>query len=202
MKFARAAVIAALLIVPVAAFAASGPIEGLIDGFLKCADNPDSSARVACYDGLIPSFRAAKAAPPPAPPIAVAPPAAPPPDKGAWYDPFNVFGTNPSQQVRPEQFGAEHLTPPKPAPGQPEAPPAPEPLDSITAKVSEYSFTPTGKFFVILDNGQIWQQLSNDVTPAHFQKGENVVTIKRGTLGSYNMLLNDSVARFKVKRLK
>jgi hypothetical protein len=176
----------------------------------KCAAVADNMARLACYDALNPAVKAAQAEPPPPPPPAavVAPPpagAAPPADQSAWYDPFHVFGTSPSQQVRPEQFGAENLAPPPPPPGQPPAaaPAEPQPLDSISASVSEYSLNPFGKFLVILDNGQVWRQLDSDGGNARFSRSnKNTVTITRGLLGSYNLTVNDSSAMFKVKRLK
>ncbi|HEX4301285.1 MAG TPA: hypothetical protein VHZ78_00730 [Rhizomicrobium sp.] len=218
MKLAKLAAAAAFILVPIAAQA--GPRDDLADGMAKCVAIADNAARLTCYDALGPTVHAAVAAPPAAaPPMAVAsappaatPPAATPPvpppaqtaDNSAWYDPFHVFGTAPRQQVRPEQFGAENLAPPPPPPGQPaNAPAEPVALDSITSTVATYSFTPFGKFLVILDNGQIWQQAQNDVTPAHFSRSsKNTVTIKRGMMGGYNMLVNDSSATFKVTRLK
>ncbi len=52
----------------------------------------------------------------------------------------------------------------------------------------DYSFNPYDKFLVVLDNGQIWQQLESDSgIKAPFHKGEkNTVTISRGFIGSYN----------------
>ena len=200
----------ALALSPLAAQA--GPRDDLIAGMAKCAAVADNTARLSCYDALNPALKAAQAEPPPpvavaAPPVqAAAAPAAvaPPPDQTAWYDPFHVFGTSPRQQVRPEQFGAENLAPPPPPPGQPAAAPAEPPaLDSITATVAEYTMSPFGKFLVILDNGQIWQQLQNDVDQAHFSKsGKNTVRIDRGPMGGYNMFVNDSSKLFKDKRLK
>ncbi len=218
MKLAKLAAAAAFVSIPLAAQA--GPRDDLAEGMAKCVAIADNAARLTCYDALGPTVHAAVAAPPAvAPPVAVAsapPPVAPPAtapvtpppaqsaDNGAWYDPFHVFGTSPRQQVRPEQFGAENLTAPAPPPGQAAPAPAePVALDSITSTVSTYSFTPFGKFIVFLDNGQVWQQLQNDVTPAHFSRSsKNTVVIKRGMMGGYNMLINDSSAVFKVTRLK
>lgn len=211
MKRISFVALVALALSPIAAHA--GPRDDLVAGMAKCAGVADNAARLSCYDALNPALKAAQAEPAAAavsaPPVqsAMAPAAAPvagapPPDKSAWYDPFHVFGTSPRQQVRPEQFGAEDLAPPPPPPGQP-APAEPQALDSITATVAEYTFSPFGKFLVILDNGQIWQQLQNDTGLAHFSKGhKNTVTIDRGVMGSYNLLINDSSATFKVKRLK
>ncbi|HXC55040.1 MAG TPA: hypothetical protein VNU97_07080 [Rhizomicrobium sp.] len=201
MKIVRATALAALMLLPSAAGA--GPRDDLIDGMAKCAAVADNGARLACYDALNPQLKAAQAEPvpppaPPAPPPAVA-------DNRPWYDPGRIFGVSPGEQTTPQQFGGENLAAPPPPPGTPAAPqnaPPPE-LDSITVGVTDYSFNPYQKFLVILDNGQIWQQLESDSGIAHFDKhGKNTVTISRGFIGSYNLEVNDGSAIFKVKRLK
>lgn len=202
MNTARAAAMAVLLLVPAAA--AASPADDLIGGMAKCAAIADNAARLGCYDALNPQLKAAEAAPP-APPVVAAPPPAAAPDERAWYDPSRYFGVNPTQQRTPAQFGSESLTAPPPPPGAPATPEntPPPALDSITSGVSEYSFTPYGKFIVILADGQIWQQLQSDSGTAHFAKsGPNSVTISRGTLGSYVLAIGDSMITFKVKRLK
>ena len=203
MNIARVAAIAAMVLVP--ALASAGPRDELIDGMAKCSAVADNAARLACYDALNPTVKAAQAEPPAAAPPPGTTPPAQTADNTPWYDPFHVFGTSPRQQVRPEQFGGENLAPPPPPPGTPAAaiPQEPQALDSITAVVADYSFNPYDKFLVILDNGQIWQQLEADSGKARFMKGEkNSVTISRGALGSYNLVVNDSSLLFKVKRLK
>jgi hypothetical protein len=202
MNIARAALICAIVAAPV--LAAAGPRDELIAGMAKCAAVADATARLACYDALNPVVKAAQAEPPPA---AAAPPAATETvDNRPWYSVDRIFGVAPRDQHTAEQFGGEDLAPPTPPPGTPAtaantAPPPP--LDSIGAGVSEYSFTVYSKFIVILDNGQIWQQLQSDDGLAHFMKsGKNTVTITRGALGSYNMVINDASMIFKVKRLK
>ncbi len=200
MKFVRFVALAAIVMAPVAAGA--GPREDLIEGMAKCAAVADNAARLACYDALNPTLKAAQSTPVPPPPPAAAPPA----DNRAWYDPGRIFGTSPSQQVRPEQFGAEALTaptPPPPKPGEPAPPSPPAPIDSITAVVTDYSFNPFGKFVVFLDNGQIWQQLQGESDLAKFPKHDKItVVISRGGLGSYDLTINDQSKFFKVRRIK
>jgi hypothetical protein len=196
MKFSKAAILAAIVILP--SIAVAGPNEDLVSGMAKCAVVTDNSARLACYDGLTPLLKAAQTQP--------APPPGETADNRAWYDPSRIFGTSPSAQTRPEQFGSENLTPPAPPPpkpGEPVPPPAPEALDSITAKVSDFALNPFGRFVVFLDNGQVWQQIPGDDDRAHFRKGRNeTVVISRGMLGSYNLVVNDSGPAFKVRRIK
>ena len=199
MNIARVAAFAAILIIPCAAGA--GPRDDLVDGMAKCGALADNAARLACYDALNPTVKAAQSEPPP--PVAVAAP--PPEDSRAWYDPSRIFGVSPRQQTKPEQFGGEALDVPPPPPGTPATPQntPPPALDSITAGVTDYSFNPYDKFLVILDNGQIWQQIQSDTGKATFDKhGKNTVTISRGFIGSYNLVVNDSSLLFKVRRLK
>ena len=205
MNVARAVLIAAFAAAPCAAQADAR--QDLIDGMAKCSAIAEGTARLTCYDALNPTLKAAQSAPlpvaaatPPSAPAATA--AAPPANNPPWYD---IFGVSPSHQVTPEQFGGEALQAPPPPPGTPRTaantpPPA---LDSITATVTDYSFNPYEKFVVFLDNGQIWKQLESDSGKARFLKGEkNTVTISRGFVGSYNLVVNDSNMEFKVTRVK
>lgn len=190
MNLSRIACIAAIIAVPVAAFA--GPQEDLIEGMAKCAVIGENSARLACYDALAPQLKAARTAPPG--------------ESRPWYDPGRIFGTSPSAQTTPEQFGAENLAPPAPPPprpGEPVPPTPPQPLDSIAAKVTDYAYNPLGRVVIFLENGQVWQQLEGDTDRVHFKKGEvNTVVISRGMLGSYNLRVNDTGLAIKVRRLK
>ena len=216
MNFYRLAAAAAVLLAPV--MAQADPRQDIVDGMAKCAVIADSIDRLSCYDALYPAVRAAQreapsvAATPGAPPSSVAatpaPAAAAPAavaDDRPWYDPRRVFGVPPQAQTTPQQFGGENLAPPPPPPGTPrtaENTPPPS-LDSITAGVTDYSFNPYDKFLVVLDNGQIWQQLESDSGKAAFHRSaKNTVTISRGFMESYNLQVNDGSAIFKVRRLK
>ena len=61
-----------------------------------------------------------------------------------------------------------------------------------------------GKFILFLDNGQVWQQIEGDADRANFHKDpkDNKVTIERGLIGSYNLMVNDSTRTYKVERIK
>jgi hypothetical protein len=128
-------------------------------------------------------------------------------EQQSWFG-FNwgsVFGTSPDKQTTPKQFGSDQLPAPA-APVTPEAgaPPPPEVVDSISGTLTDYSFTPFGRFIVFLDNGQVWRQIQADTETAHFSRsaGDNTVTIERGAIGSYNLRINDSKKIFKVTRVK
>ncbi len=70
--------------------------------------------------------------------------------------------------------------------------------------MTDYSYTPFGKFIVFLDNGQVWRQQDGDSDRAHFSGDprDNKVLISRGAFGSYNLQLNDAHHQFKVVRVK
>ena len=190
-----------------------------------CSGLTDAQARLACYDQLAAKLKAGEAVAPqayaPAAPMPVPvaqAPAAPAqtaaqsfgqatPDstkeKSSWYNPGSWFGGgNDTPHVTtgtPAEFGAEALPPAKPAPGMP----ATEPLDHITATVTSVTFNGTGRFRVALDNGQMWKQIEGDTGVARFSRtGHDSVTISRGALGSYNLVIGSHNATFKVTRIQ
>ncbi len=191
-----AVVAAAFLALPMAAQA--GADNDVLRAMDRCAGVAEEHARLACYDQLAPQVKAALAEAPAA--QASNPPTVE--EQKSWFgfDLGNIFGSAPSQQKTPQQFGSENLPPPPPASG---APPPPEPIDSITAAVTDYAISPFGKFVVFLDNGQVWKEVEGDTEQASFKKsGGNTVVISRGFIGSYNLQVNDSKKLYKVKRVK
>jgi hypothetical protein len=140
------------------------------------------------------------AAPAPAPTQTAAQPQK---QEGAWYDVGGWFGGTtpkpPQQQTTAADFGSENLPAPPAAPGM--APP--EPLEEITAEVTDVAINFYGRFIVTLDNGQMWRQTDSDTERARFSKsGKNKVVISRGLLGSYNLVIEGRTAMFKVKRIR
>jgi hypothetical protein len=211
MNLRSTAVSAALLSV---AFAIPAVADDMPAALQQCAAVSNDGARLACYDQLAAQAKTVA----PAPAMAAAPsaqqPAGQPPvqtaqtpspkDQESWFglDLGSWFGGNtpPAAQTTPQQFGSEYIAPPPPKPN--EAAP-PRPLDSITAKIADVAFNPFGRFTVFLDNGQIWQQMQGDTDQARFPKKQtNEVTISRGMLGSYNLVVNDKPHVYKVKRIK
>lgn len=181
--------LAALAVLLIASFPARAA-DDLTAAIGKCAALTDDTVRLACYD---------KAA---GRPTTVAAAPATKEQQESWFgiaDWFSSDKASPSQQTTPQQFGSENLPPPPAAPG---ASPN-EPLDHITATVSDFAYNPFGRFTVFLENGQIWQQLQADTDRANFDKhAKNQVTISRGLIGSYNLSIGDHAAIFKVKRIK
>jgi hypothetical protein len=187
--------------------ASAGANDDAMAAIGKCAALNDNTARLVCYDkiaGRPTTIETALPVPQAAAPAQTAA-AAPASQKEeeSWFGIADWFGSDkasPALQATPQQFGSENIPPPPVAPGT--QPPA-EPLDHITATVSDFAYNPYGHFVVFLDNGQIWQQLQADTGQARFSKNtKNEVTISRGLLGSYNLVIGDHRALYKVKRVK
>jgi hypothetical protein len=177
---------------------AAPPVQDLLEAMGRCAAIADDHARLACYDAVSPRVKDALATPPSALP-ANRPPTTE--EQRSWFgfDLGNLFGASPAQQTTPQQFGSDRL--PEVHAKEDAAAAA---VDSITAGVTEVSYTPFGKFIVFLDNGQVWRQIEGDSDHATFRRPAKVnkVTIDRGLIGSYNLMINDSAKTFKVTRVK
>lgn len=102
------------------------------------------------------------------------------------------FGTAPTQPMAPQP------------PPQAASRPLPAPTDGkLIAAVARYNLSARGHFTVVLDNGEIWQQMDSDDGVAQFrQRGRNVVQISKGFWGSYDLRLNAANTVFKVTRIK
>jgi hypothetical protein len=196
MKQAIAVFTLVFLVAPAASAETSS--QDVLEALGKCASVADDHARLACYDALSPRVKDALAAPPAVLPGNRAPSVE---EQKSWFG-FNLsglFGASPEQQTTPQQFGSDRL--PETHAKEDAAAQA---VDSITAGVTDYAYTPFGKFIVFLDNGQVWRQLEGDADHALFRKAakDNKVTINRGLIGSYNLMINDSDKVFKVTRVK
>lgn len=203
MNLRTMAVTTAGLLAVFSTTALAAPRDDVLAAMGKCAALTDDKARLDCYDSVAPRLRDALNAPPETishPPTKE--------EQQSWFG-FNLgslFGTSPAQQTTPQQFGSDQVpAPAAPAAGAaPDSAPMPEQIESITAKLTEYSFNPFGKFIIFLDNGQVWRQLQGDSGKAHFDQPaeSNTVTIERGGIGSYNLLINHSNKVYKVTRVK
>jgi hypothetical protein len=169
---------------------------------------PPAQQMVPAYTpppGYAPAARAP--APPvaaPAPAPAYVPPAAQAPkqEDSAWYDPTGWFGSDEKAAApgNPANFGAERIPEGQAVAGEP---PKPRPVNNVTASVTAVSYSANGRFIVTLDNGQVWRQIDGDSTVARFENNKHyIVTISRGLIGSYNLVIKGQTALFKVKRVK
>ena len=178
---------------------AASPRDDVLSGLQRCAGVTDDKARLACYDALVRPAQEAMARPP-EPGEASHPPTKE--EQKSWFgfDVSGLFGSSPEEQKTPQQFGAENMPSTRQKVEQAE-----QEVDSITAGVTDYAFTPFGKFIVFLDNGQVWRQIqgdSGDKPLFHRNAKDNKVTIERGLIGSYNLMVNDSTRTYKVERVK
>ncbi|SRR5579885_3024842 len=176
--------------------AQAGPRDDVLEAMGRCAALADNTARLACYDALAPQLKTALSTPPATldhPPTQQ--------EQESWFgfDIGDLFGTSQRTQTTPQQFGSDRLPQTQAA-----IETAQQQVDSISAGVTDYSFTPFGKFIVFLDNGQVWRQIEGDSEHAHFARDpkNNHVTISRGFMGSYNLTINDSSKVYKVTRVK
>jgi hypothetical protein len=172
------------------------PREDLLQAINKCAAITDDKARLGCYDAIAPHLHDVVNVPPP---VMTTPPTKE--EEKSWFgfNLGNLFGSSAPAQTTPQQFGQETT-----APVQQKVESAEQEVNSIAAKVTEYSFTLDKKFIVFLDNGQVWRQQQGDTGEAHFHRAatDNTVTIERGVFGSYDLMINDGNASFKVMRVK
>jgi hypothetical protein len=177
--------------------ALAGPRDDVIAAMGKCTTISDDRARLACYDGLTPWLEEALGTPS----DALQGNRAPTEDEQKSWFGFNLgslSGASPKQQTTLQKFGSDKL------PETQAQADAAETIDSISAGISDYAFTPFGRFIVFLDNGQVWRQEEGDSDRAYFYKSpkDNTVTIGRGAFGSYNLKINDSNKIYKVTRVK
>lgn len=95
----------------------------------------------------------------------------------------------------PTDFGSENL--PESASNEP------RPLDHITAKVASVSYNYFRRFTVTLDNGQVWRQAESDTKVARFgDDGGEAVTISRGFLDAFSLVIDGRRGTYQVKRIK
>jgi hypothetical protein len=195
--------IAAAVVLTAAASAA-----GLEDDIARCAVQSGDAARLACYDAIAAHLKsvpvaAVAAQPAPAPAAQPAPATPIAPVAAAPVAPAPVAAAAPAAKppaatTAQAEFGAENLTETaREAAGQP------APLDEIKSGVTEVYLTLKGRFIVTLANGQIWRQIDSDTGRPRFNKnGGDTVTISRGMIGGYNLVVDGRTGLFKVARIK
>jgi hypothetical protein len=154
--------------------------QDVLADMVKCADITDSAERLKCFDAAVP--RAKNALTPPTPQA----------KEKSWLDWFG-FARPPAPVTKPEDFGKP---PPEPAPGQE--------ITEIRATVLEFGRTRRYRALFVLDNGQVWRQLDGDTAEVRDPPLDAVlkVTIERGALGSYNLIIDGKNEIIKVSRIK
>src|SRR5579871_3678019 len=112
--------------------------QDVLEAVGRCAAIADNAARLACYDALAPHVKDALAAPPGTLPGNRAPTTE---EQRSWFgfDLSGLFGSAPANQTTPQAFGSDRL-----AATQEKEQTAAAEVDSITAGVSEVTYTPFG----------------------------------------------------------
>jgi hypothetical protein len=74
----------------------------------------------------------------------------------------------------------------------------------LVSRVVELRVNPHGDITAVLENGQVWRQLSGDDTVIRLPKKDKVFTasIKRGPLGNYMMTIAELKRTIRVRRIK
>jgi hypothetical protein len=176
--------IAVLFMVGVGGAAGAAAPETLAADVGNCAVLTDSKIRLACYDGLAAQLKAASA------------PAAQT-GKGDWYNPVSWFGKDapPSAGGTAADFGTESIA-------KPEAPVKAAEISRIAATIAKIDYSTIGRFIVTLDNGQVWRQIEGDSTRLRSSAFGAKITISRGLFGTFNLVIDDSKALYKVMRVQ
>lgn len=75
-------------------------------------------------------------------------------------------------------------------------------VDAITVKVAEFSYTADRKLILVLENGQVWRQMQGEELHLKAKpETPHTVRISRGTLGSFDLKINESNRVVKVRRI-
>ena len=142
----------------------------------QCRGIVDPMQRLACYDlATAPAATVARPAPAPTP---IPTPARP----------------ESTSLPQPDQFGLDQRQ--LVQSGRSETAPA---LKSISGLISHVENRPDGGFVVTLDNGQVWEQAEPDAFA--LPHPGNRVTVRRGTLGSFQLVTAHHVAT-RVRRVR
>lgn len=165
---------------------------------LACQTVKGSKARLACFEAKLPALREAF---PEA--VALAAERADAARLSAAEQAKEDFGlsgsakTEASNEFEKAAFGASDL----PTNMRDEDD---EEVKSVASVAVEVGKNNAGKIFVILENGQVWRQVSGDrSTPYIPSKSEGLpVIISKGIMGAYFVKVGKAKAAFKAERIK
>jgi hypothetical protein len=175
-KVLLAAVIT-LLYSPRGILAGDAPAKNALAQMQACASENDDARRLACYDN---QFRQLHR-----PGLLSGFPAEP--------------GLTPAAPVQPSPAPESFGMTPELARQEQGAPSAPRPPDKLQGSVVSVVYKVRGEAVIRLDNGQSWEETEVD-SPLELKPGD-VVTIKRGTLGSFWLSSSRAFGR-RVRRVR
>ena len=152
--------------------------QNLMPDLLECKNLTDDSKRLKCFDGLMSDF-----------------------DSNAVMAEMAAPVIPPVPVLTPEErFGAEDL-----ATTQKEVRKERNKVKALTASVIDVAKNKRGKYIVILENGQVWRQITADSSKLRIASSGAAgmsATIKKKSLGAHILLLNKDKRSIRVERIK
>lgn len=167
-----------------AAFAQSGQ-NAAADAAISCLDIESAEERLACLESAAKELKATRVRRETAEESAAAEAAVAP-----------VIAADGASEE--DLFGAEALASTKQAIREKDR------TARLNSNVVEFRVNQIGDLTAVLENGQVWRQLSGDSTTIRLPSKDKVytVTIKRGPLGNYMMKINEMNRSIRVRRIK
>lgn len=161
-------------------FASADAARDVLTEIAKCSEIGDAGERLKCFDSAATRAKGALAAPP-----------ATASESRSLLDWFG-FSRPAKPTTKPEEFGK-----------QPSESAQAKELTQITANIVELAQTSRGKTLFFLDNGQLWRQLDADSTDLRDLPSTpgTKVTIEKGFLSSYNLMVAGRNGLIKVNRV-
>ena len=190
------AAFAVFVLAPAPCAFAQTPDEAVADT-LACAAVRGTKARLKCFEASLPALKTSH---PEA--VSLAASRAGAAKMAAREKAQDEFGLNAAQiddaadQYERDAFGADDLI----AAGKEKD----DEVKAVTGTALEVGRNNTGKWFVVLQNGQIWRQVKGDkATPYIPSKAEGLpVQIKKGAFGSYFVKVGKARESFRAERIK
>lgn len=153
--------------------------QNLAPGLIECRGIGDDSDRLACFDELAGGLDADRVAASGGGEAALA--------SGPVLTPEERFGAEDLPETKEKQRKER------------------EKIKSLAASIVDVGRNARGKYVIILDNGQVWRQLSADTDKLRVPKSgaEGMgVEIKRRSFGGHSLYLNGDNRSIRVERLK
>jgi hypothetical protein len=178
--------------------ALAGPGDEAVANALACQAVKGAKARLRCFDAALPALKTAYPSA-----LALASERAEAARAAAAEQAAEEFGLAKRDEkastndFEKDAFGASDL--PASARAEDE-----EEVKAVEASVVEVGKNNLGKIFVVLDNGQVWRQVSGDKSTPYIPRNSEglPVIIKKGLMGSYFIKVGKAKDAFKAERIK
>ncbi|MEZ5893215.1 MAG: hypothetical protein R3C58_08750 [Parvularculaceae bacterium] len=178
-----------------AAFIAAEPAESekAIDDAISCRDIADDMARLACLDKAADVLATTRI-------LRVQEEAEREKEEKDAFGFAGGKGVDPLTAPvadTPETFGSESLPDVRRSKDE-------KRLKRVTGAITEIRMNQFNRATIVLENGQVWKQLSSDSAVLHFGAKERQFTasIKRGAMGNYMLTVEELKKTIRVRRVK